>query len=744
MQLFPERVIRFWSGWEVRLMVLLSLVLQIILIIFGARRKITARIWIRILVWSVYMSADWVATVALGNLASNQFGDSDQNNNTLQAFWAPFLLLHLGGSDTITAYAWEDNELWKRHLLGLVVQVGVAFYVFLLSWSNSAITFINIPVFISGIIKYCERNIVLRSSSADHFRDSLLSSPDPCQEFVAVVEKDKRGQSSEELEEGSSEGSLESSKRFTVVVQSGIAPKDHYLVQAYFCFTRFKYLVANIMVDDTDWECIYSTIKDKDTAADAFEMVAVELGFMYDVFYTKAAIVYSQLGIFLRCISFICSLSALVLFSITIDVHAYSLTDISITYLLLVGAVVLEIYAFLLLLSSDWTKLRLIKLKKATSKTLVRHFWRLISDFAPLLSSRKRWSGSIGQHNLISYCLRKVQPTSIGVHKLPFVSELLAKYWYFPGKEVNINNLEETIFKFLKHHGDRLNNQGDVTSKVLRELIMAQRGNFTLKKWIAEDASMWTVGMEFIDSLVIWHIATDLLYYEDLHNIPGGDVNKLDPKCKVSKYLSDYMLYLLVFCPSMLPLGFRVIRYKKPCDEIRYENACDEAISLFKQERPADIYNESRAWKVLLKKYPQLTLAESLDERTEMARNVSLLKHGCLLSRQLRELTESHGNRKWEVISDVWVEMLAYAADHCGWKEHTQQLRKGGEFLTHVYLLMAHFGFTRQYAARKPLLAVFQTEDPLEDYLKGEKKRTLEDYLKEEREINRETYTEDV
>ncbi|KAL5757383.1 hypothetical protein ACOSP7_019994 [Xanthoceras sorbifolium] len=711
MQLFPEKVIRLWSGWGIRLMVLLSLVLQIILIIFGARRKITARIWIRILVCSVCMSADWVATVALGNLASNQFGDSDQNNNTLQAFWAPFLLLHLGGPDTITAYALEDNELWLKHRLGLVVQVGVAFYVFLLSWSNSAITFINIPVFISGIIKYCERNIVLRSSSAEQFRDSLPSSPNPWHEFVAVVEQHKRGQSS---------------KRFTVVVKDDIAPKDHYLVQAYFCFTRFKYLVANLMVDDKEWECINSTIKDKGTAADAFEMVAVELGFMYDVFYTKAAIVYSQLGIFLRCISFSCSLSALVVFSITIDVHAYSLTDISITYLLLVGAVVLEIYAFLLLLSSDWTKLWLIKVKKATSKTLVRHFWRLISDFAPLLSSRKRWSGSIGQYNLISSCVRKVQPTSIAVHKLPFVSELLDKYWHFRGKEVNINNLEETIFKFVKHHGDRLNDRGDIKSKVLRELILAQRGNFTLKRWNAEDIGFWTVGMEFVDSLVIWHIATDLLYYEDLHDRLGGDVNKLDPKCKVSKYLSDYMLYLLVFCPFMLPQGSDVKSIKRG----GIKKACDEAISLSKHEWPADILNEIRVCKSLLKKYPQSTTAESFVEEISTEGNVSLLMYGCILSRKLRELTDRHDNRKWEIISDVWVEMLAYAADNCGWKEHTQRLRKGGEFLTHVYLLMAHFGFTRQYTGRKliQLTAVIDTED------------LLEDYLRKEREINREKF----
>ena len=42
------------------------------------------------------------------------------------AFWAPFLLLHLGGLDSITAYSLQDSELGRRHLLGLVIQVGAA------------------------------------------------------------------------------------------------------------------------------------------------------------------------------------------------------------------------------------------------------------------------------------------------------------------------------------------------------------------------------------------------------------------------------------------------------------------------------------------------------------------------------------------------------------------------------------------------------------------------------------------
>ena len=36
------------------------------------------------------------------------------------------------------------------------------------------------------------------------------------------------------------------------------------------------------------------------------------------------------------------------------------------------------------------------------------------------------------------------------------------------------------------------------------------------------------------------------------------------------------------------------------------------------------------------------------------------------------------------MISSVWTEMLAYAACHCRGNYHAQQLRWGGELLTHV------------------------------------------------------------
>ena len=126
-------------------------------------------------------------------LSSNQ-GESEGRfvdpNYVITVFRAPFLLLHLGGPDTITAYSLEDNELWLRHLLGLLIQVRGAIYVFLTTWtSTNALYIMAIPVFIAGIIKYGERTWVLMSASGEHLRDSMIPLPDPGPNYARFMEE---------------------------------------------------------------------------------------------------------------------------------------------------------------------------------------------------------------------------------------------------------------------------------------------------------------------------------------------------------------------------------------------------------------------------------------------------------------------------------------------------------------------------------------------------------------------------
>ena len=66
----------------------------------------------------------WAAIFAFG-LISNAGCQNSKNNAhvapNVMAFWAAFLLVHMGGPDIITAFSLEDNSLWLRHIVGLIV-----------------------------------------------------------------------------------------------------------------------------------------------------------------------------------------------------------------------------------------------------------------------------------------------------------------------------------------------------------------------------------------------------------------------------------------------------------------------------------------------------------------------------------------------------------------------------------------------------------------------------------------------
>ncbi|KAK1575976.1 hypothetical protein Q3G72_009831 [Acer saccharum] len=679
MEVFPEKILTLWNKCEVRVIILLSLFLQIILITFGSRRKFTAKCWYRIVVWSAYLTADWVAAVALGNLAASTQADSD-----LQIFWAPFLLLHLGGPDTITAFSLEDNELWLRHLLGLVVHVGVAFYVFLRSWGNSALTLIAIPIFITGIIKYGERTFVLRSSSAQRFKNSLLSNPDPGPNSIRMHQRVGRQASTPLILR---QLFTPDHKPARVLETKSLETGASDLQVAYFLFQRFQYLFADSILGTRERKDSCSLIENK-SAEDAFKLIAIELGFMYDLLYTKATIVYSQLGILFRVISFIASVTALVLFSVIIDIHAYSSIDVSITYILLIGAVVLEVYAFCVLLFSDWTALWYAGLRKTNHSEICCATF----PYHSIIANRKRWSKSMAQYSLVGSCLHKIEPRWFAVKKLPWIGDLLEKYQCLSWKDLNMD-LEEMIFRQLVEKSyefkeDRFNIESC-------RILLAKRGDYVLEKRNGlYDQFCWsTTKVEFDHSLLLWHIATDLCYYSDLDDIDGGDVNKLDSKCRSSKCLSDYMLYLLVFNPSMLPEGI---------GEIRYRDTFAEALRFFMEE---EVYHLCGTTLELREKYIRKSEAckallqvnfDAAHEAIQGDKSQSLLFYGSRLTKQLKSL-----ENKWEVISEVWVEMLTYASNKCRWKEHGQQLRKGGELLTHVRLLMVHLGLSEQYRIQK-------------------------------------------
>ncbi|KAK6251545.1 hypothetical protein SCA6_005550 [Theobroma cacao] len=142
-----------------------SLFLQSFLTLVVPFRMSTRKRPLIALIWCAYLIADAAANYAIGLITNSQRTQSNpsglKEDNDLLAFWAPFLLLHLGCPDTITAFSLEDNELWLRHMLSLILQAVAALYVFIQSLTKNKL---QIP-------------------------DSMLQKPDPGPDYARLMKK---------------------------------------------------------------------------------------------------------------------------------------------------------------------------------------------------------------------------------------------------------------------------------------------------------------------------------------------------------------------------------------------------------------------------------------------------------------------------------------------------------------------------------------------------------------------------
>ncbi|XP_029128491.1 uncharacterized protein LOC109805296 isoform X2 [Cajanus cajan] len=671
--IIPDLTKVVWSILELRLLVIISFFLQLFLILFGNRRKYIADTRLHISVWLSYLSADWIATVALGILSKDSKNPSVDPNFIIMAIWAPFLLVHLGGPDTITAYSIEDNELWLRHLLGLTYQLAVAVYVVYCSWNGSNLNYVTFPIMVAGIIKYGERTWSLWLGSSKKFRESILPPADPGPNYAKFMDD----YTAKKAEGYQVELKVESTPLLLDHSQGAIANESiqdaSSLHNGFYFFTIFECLFADLILSFQDHHTSQNFFQqEKISWNETFQVIEVELGLMYDKLYTKAVVTYSRLGIFLKFVTFFCTLSAFVTFSCLID-KAHIDFDRLITLLLFAGAIFLEIYSVIVLLSSSWT-LHWLSKHKTNWKVDILH--KSISCFQRCfkLSHTQRWSNLMPQFNLISFCLKDKPVKCIKIQKFFRIYQVFEKS-YYQYTETVPGELKKLIFEQLREKSQKANDTEACKA------LCAQRGDRVLQEQEDCHDMAWSTKVEFDQSLLLWHIATDLCYYSDVNANSSCAVIQ---DCQISKLLSNYMLYLLVMCPFMLPNGI---------GHIRFEDTCAEASEVL-QERKY-ISKREQVCQVILRVNTDVPPSKVKGDRSK-----SVLFDARRLAKSLESLEKDKKwskKEKWEMISHVWVEMLCHAASQCRGLHHAKQLRRGGELITHVWLLMAHLGITEQF-----------------------------------------------
>ncbi|TKW08372.1 hypothetical protein SEVIR_6G024300v4 [Setaria viridis] len=507
-----KSLIKLFNDWEIQLLVLLSFTLQLFLFFAGSLRRHWTNMFLRFSIWMAYLGADMVAVFALGYL-SRHVGSTTAGRDTLGRaqplafFWAPFLLVHLGGQDTITAFSMEDNNLWLRHSLNMVVQVVLTTYILWMSIGrhNMQLLISGIFIFAAGVIKYGERIWSLKYGSMESLESSTGNQY--MQQLARSVDVD-------------------AGYPRTVCTGLRSMPRVHQV---------FTSRSSDIDMDE-------SRLDDDEL----FKLVGFELGMLHNDLYTKAVVLRTRTGIILRCISQITVIVAFVTFLVSGNKHSYHRADIAVTYSLFIGGFFLDFCAIFISLRSPWTWLWL---KARGCNMLARFSWFLFSNDA-IGWSEKRTLRSIvaGQYNLRGWLVHTEQPRS-------FFSPLMMTV----RKSLTLCGAQEDkIFWLSKILGWEYA-KGD---KIVKHLQSKMYGRWYFA--YATPRSVWNeyekimeyiqgfVGQpknselnDFGNMLVYMHIQTEAHLREDLFS---------DVESTVCRQLSRYMMYLLVTHPSLLAL----------------------------------------------------------------------------------------------------------------------------------------------------------------------------------------------
>ena len=622
-QLVPESLKKLWNNWELRVLVLVSLTLQLFLFHFGRQRRYNVKTWIHIFLWFCYLVADSVATVALGVISNKQqnCGNDSKLHNELAAFWAPFMLLHLGGQDTITAYAIQDNELWLRHLLSLVAQSCVATYIFNTSLRGHWLSLLTIPMLVAGFIRYAERIWVMRSANRPPVDVDITAYQITSDPFVT--------------------------------------------------FGKFRDLFLYQKMPNALRDGIFEEFRNYDFQM-AFKRIEIELGHAYDYFYTKTPLFYRRRwgrfwvwhwswGCIFRCIT-CCFIVCVFVVFIVKERHKHLQVELIITYILLGGAVVIEISAVILQITS----------------TECRPLGKLKPFFSVFSSNDKLWSNTMGQFNMLSFCSKNPGISLLGTPKFRLGR------WFFSCVLPKLDReLEMLFYKRNKQVSDKL-------KSLVWEMILGK--SRSVSPVFSEDYNHVYLSLEkripveIDESIIIWHLATELCFYTD-----KIDVNAEVDNRHLIRKISHYMMYILAFCPSLLSVGTAKVNFQSSCRHIRYSLEELQCIG-----SPMSNVLEKVTSGLSQHMISQGSPVGDDFEAYEYLSKTDLLACADLVAQKLRERED-----RWEIFTNFWVENLAHVATLCQGNSHAQQLRKGGEFLTHVWFLIEHMDLKEKF--RLPL-----------------------------------------
>ncbi|CAD6264259.1 unnamed protein product [Miscanthus lutarioriparius] len=675
------RPLDVWNRWAIQILLLLSLGMHVLLLPLAGIRRRRAPMLLRVPLWLVYHLADTIGIYAIGILSLS----SAPREHRLMPFWAPFLLLHRGGPDSIGAYAFHDNQLWLRHLQLFVVKVLAVTYVLyiLLPRGDTFLALASLLMWAVGVAKYGEKVAAIRGGNKSSIRSSLTKKP-PAARHHHVHHWDHGVPNK----------------------AAAVDEEEAHLRHAHHMFHFCKRAKVDPSWLEKDPE--HSTLEmlralKKQDARGMWAFAELQLSLLYDVLYTKSAVVHTWPGYLPppRLVS---------------------------RHRRRVPAVPFQ-----------WQRrrrrrrrgrhLRLagrglghgdgVGAERAGLLVDLRLPVHHAVELAPLVKtiqgrsvSVRRWSGEMGQYNMLHFCSRHRRAHRPLAGRMAMA--LGFEYWwnrkhYSATADIS-DELRQGLFRYVQSLTETgLNSQGVIRKSWGQEAL--EREDKGLYERIKRDRNL---GVEFQEGVIIWHIGTDIFLARSRSGVEeaarGGDEDAAADLLLVVKSirtLSNYMMFLLVNHPDMLPGLAQGMVYRRTC-----ENLSDRC----KNQQGRHLINRDIGAKLgemfCLQDGPASVPEQQLSHVHELANKVyeEMPKYSQSVPRLcyangvavelLGRVKEKGVEAVLRLLLDVWMDFVVYAANRCSRESHAKKLSSGGE-LTSVVWMMVNFLNQEAYARQK-------------------------------------------
>ncbi|XP_039795778.1 uncharacterized protein LOC120661124 isoform X2 [Panicum virgatum] len=456
-------------------------------------------------------------------------------------------------------------------------------------------------------------------------------------------------------------------------------------------FARYKLANAGSMGTLTFFRSLFLKVGEHDRV---FGLVADELSFLHDYYYSSLPISYSKcfipiVSIFLSlltigyCTFFICLVMDALISLFQNELTFYSsvpsvqcavwcidqglVSDASYIHLgrqyldlvsllfVLVLVVAAEIKDMASYICSNWTKVTLIcrHVNRASSP---QHSSPGKKKWVNLLlrcrcKLMKHWDGKMSQCSVLVLPSRRTSPLVLVRRLLPLPDHRKKVKVTAAVKVCIINALRSIINGSLSNGVESLRR-----SQVGESFIWARDGKGTS------------------DTILVWHIATCILEVKHPygHDKRQGSSPNLDSDHKIiATHLSRYCAYLVTWCPELLP------------DNNAWSKSLYEAVK--KDAECAVAGHASGRSSTPEDDYQKLVELLSANAKHEV------LKNGVKLGKQLVE-TINDEETTWKLLADFWSEMILYVAPSENLKGHSEAIARGGELITLLWALLFHAG----------------------------------------------------